>query len=808
MFFNNLKIAFRSLRKNRIYALINLFGLTIGIAASLLIFRMVNYELSFNKDFENYDRIYRVVAKQNKNIDDGKSVCTPIPAMDAMESTVSQFDAFSRIKELWATITIPNPTGGAPLKKFALEGQQTALFTSSEFFKVFNFQWLGGDPSTALTEPGTIVLTKSWAEKCFDSYEVAMNNVVMLDNLIPVTVKGVIDDLPSNIDFTFPFLVSYETLKANKELFFYGESWGSCSSNDQVFVTLTDNSQEAAANELLATVGKEEYTDESGIQKRTHYLQPLSELHFDEDLGHSGSHLISKTRLKVLGFIGILILLMACFNFINLATAQSMLRAKEVGVRKTLGSRKGQLIWQFMSETGLIVLFAVIIGANLALLTSPLLKHISDVPDALPFLSNPNVILFLSITTLVVTLLAGLYPAIRLASFKPVKALNKQVSKGKVGGAYLNKSLVVLQFTIAQALIVGAIITINQLDYIRSQDLGFDENLVYSFSFNSDSTTIARQTALRQNLLKVPGVESVSFNSDQPLSGNTWNSNFKFGSRAKDEEWNISMKFCDANYQETYGIRMLAGEWYVPSDTMRHAVINKTATERLGLKTPQDAIGQTIGMGRRKMKIVGVTDDFHTHSFRTEHQPLMMTTRKEYYWEAGIKIRPNNINTTVAGITNAFDQVLPEQVFQGRFLDESIARFYMSDNRLSATCKGFGLLAILISCLGLFGLATHAAAQRIKEIGIRKVLGASIPNIIGLLSKDFLKLVLIALVIAAPLAYYFMDSWLDNFVYRINIQWWVFVVAGVMAVIIAFLTVSWQAVRAAIANPIKSLRNE
>jgi ABC-type antimicrobial peptide transport system permease subunit len=269
------------------------------------------------------------------------------------------------------------------------------------------------------------------------------------------------------------------------------------------------------------------------------------------------------------------------------------------------------------------------------------------------------------------------------------------------------------------------------------------------------------------------------------------------------------MKFCDEDYQKTYGIELLAGKWFSHSDTMREAVVNMTLLRKLGVNTPEEAVGQKLRLGsNRMMDIVGVTEDFHTHSFHQEHEPLLMTTRKEYYWEAGLKIRPDNIGSTTTAVQAVFDRVLPEQVFNGRFLNEEIARFYEDDARLAATCKAFGLLAILISCLGLFGLATHAAAQRIKEIGIRKVLGASVAGIVGLLSKDFMKLVLIALVLAAPLAWFLMKRWLDDFVYRIDIPWWVFAVTGLIAVAIAFLTVSYQSIRAALANPVKSLKSE
>lgn len=810
MILQNLKFSWRALRKNKIYTAINVTGLAAGIAASLLIFRMVSYELGFNKGFQNYDRIVRVVAT-SVSPEEGESytTCTPVPAMDIIENEIPQFEAFSRVREVWSNITVPDPAGGAPLKKFGITSGEIAFFVESEFFSIFDFAWLAGDPATALNEPGAIVLTKAWAEKCFDQWEAAVDKTILVDNLIPVTIKGVIDNLPVNCDFTAPYFISYPTLLNHTDLFFYDKEWGSCSSNNQVYALLRDPGQLPAANTQLAKVGEKEYSRATGKQDRFHHAQPLADLHYNEQYGNSGTHRVAKSRLRVLGAIGLLILIMACFNFINLATAQASLRAKEVGVRKTLGGKQGQLVGQFMSEIGLIVALSVVLGASIAYFSAPLLKLISDVPDTWPFFSNPIVWVFLGIVAILVTLLAGLYPSLSLAGYHPVKALKKNTEQGRHGGVALRKSLVVLQFVIAQGLIIGAMVTILQLDYIRSRDLGFSKDLVYTFSFNSDSLSIARQEALRQRLLQIPAVETVSLSSDQPFSGNTWTSNFRYGSHPEDEPYGISLKFCDAEYQKTYGIRLLAGKWLAPSDTMREAVVNMTLLRKLGIANPDEVVGQNIRLGgSRILKITGVAQDFHTHSLHEEHLPLLMSTRKAYYWEAGVKIRPDQISATTTAVKTAFDAVLPEQIFNGRFLDESIAQFYTDDNRLSATCRGFGFLAILISCLGLFGLATHAAAQRVKEIGVRKVLGASVTGIVGLLSKDFLKLVLVALVLATPAAWYFMDKWLNNFAYRIDIGWWVFVVAGITAILVAFLTVSYQAIRAAVANPVDSLKSE
>lgn len=811
MYFNNIRFALRALRKNKTYTTINIIGLTIGIAAALLIYRIVSYELSFNTQFANADRIMRVVSVvQTAEEGEFHSICTPIPAMDAMESTVTPFEAMSRIKELWCTITIPGSTGSAPVRKFNFAEGELAFFAEPDFFDIFSLQWLAGDSKTAIAEPGTVVLTKRWAEKCFDTWSASIGQTILIDNIIPLIVRGVVDDLPVNCDFPLSFFVSYETVKAHPDYFFHdADNWGSCSSNNQVYALLRDPGQKDDANALLAKVGEKEYADGSNIQARRHVLQPIEELHYDGRYHHSGTHTTEKSRLKLLSIIGILILVMACFNFINLATAQATLRAREVGVRKTLGSDRVQLVSQFMSETALLVVGSTILGCALALTTAPLLKHVSHVPDSIPMFTNTSVWLFLGAIALFVTLLAGLYPSLALSGFQPVTALKNSFNTTLIGGVPLRKALVVTQFIIAQGLIIGAIITILQLDYIRSQDLGFSDDLVYTFGFNSDSITIARQHALKQRMLQIPGVEALTFSSDQPLSDNTWSSNFQFGSRPEDEPYSVNLKFCDVDYATTYGIKLLAGKWFAPSDTMREGVVNMSLLRKLGITDPQEVIGQNIRVwGNRIIPITGVVEDFHTHSLHQEHQPLMLISEKRFYWEAGLKMRADNVPGTIAAIQSAFDEILTEQVFSGRFLDERIDQFYEDDKRLSATCKAFGLLAVLISCLGLFGLAAHAAAQRVKEIGIRKVLGASVSGILGLLSKDFLKLVVIALLLASPLAWYLMQKWLNNFAYRIEIPWYVFVAAGALAIFVAFATVSYQSLRAALANPVKSLRSE
>ena len=805
-------LALRTLRKNRVYAAINIFGLAVGVAACLLLFRLVHYELSFNTHHRHHDRIVRVVSHTfNPAEGEGFGAGITLPATDMLRSSVPQFAAFALIHQTWPTITVPDAPGSRMGKKFSTdEEHEMGIFVEPAFCQIFDYQWLAGDAQSALGQPNSVVLRESMAKKCFGSWQAAVGQTVIMDNLVTLVVRGVVADQPPNSDLPFHVMIAYETVKSYPDSYNYHPGWGSTSSNDQAFALLNSPDQFAAADAVVSTVGQEEYSKNKRGATKVHHLQRLADMHFDDRFESPGIYLASKSRLTVLSAIGLLILVMACFNFINLATAQAAGRAREVGVRKTLGSSRGQLIRQFMSETTVIVLAAVVLGSGLAALLAPQLKYISDVPDALPFLGDPVLLGFLALLTVVVSVVSGAYPALVLSGFNPVRALKNDLSARTIGGLSLRKALVVLQFVIAQALIVGTLVVVSQMDFIRQKDLGFQPALAYTVNgISSDSSSLARLDIFKQKLLQLSAVEAVSFASDVPSSSNDWTSNFALGRGSEDAPVDTELKFVDADYFKTYGLRFVAGHGMAPSDTLREAVVNQTLLRKLGINNPEEALNKELHLGRRRwIQVVGVVEDFHAHSVHKPIDPVVISTRKEYYGTAGIRIRPEKMDATVASIQQVFEATFPEQVFTGQFLDESIAEFYRDEQRFSAMCKGFAGLAILISCLGLFGLASHTARQRTKEIGVRKVLGASVAGITGLLAKDFLKLVVVAIVIASPLAWWAMQRWLEDFEYRINIQWWVFVLAGSAAISVAFLTVSFQSVKAALANPVKSLRSE
>ncbi|HOY07043.1 MAG TPA: ABC transporter permease [Saprospiraceae bacterium] len=807
---NYFRLAVRHLLKNRTYAVINITGLAVGVAACLLIFRLVHYELSFNTFFKNHDRIGRIVTNDVvKTEGEFFTAGIPVPAMDEMQQTVTAFEQFARIHLMWPTITVPSSPGSLTGRKFAIDGDfESAIFTEPSFFAIFDWPWLAGDAVTALKEPNSVVLSEKMADKCFGTWQMALGQTLVMDNNTLLTVRGIVGTPPPNSDFQCNVIVSYETLKKSPGLYFFSPEWGSTSSSDQAFALLPHAGQQAAANTALAQIGQEHYKSPNG--KRTHAFQPLSEVHYDERYGSlAGTHLTEKNKLWVLSLIGLLVLAMACFNFVNLATALAAGRSREVGVRKSLGGARAQLIKQFMGETFVLVAAAVACGALLAVVCAPLLQYVSDVPGSQPFLSDPVVLVFLLATTLVVSLLGGFYPSIVLSGFEPVKALKNRITSSTIGGVSLRKALVVAQFVIAQALIIGTLVTISQMNFLRKMDLGFQPDLVYVVQgISSDSSSQQRFGQFKNDLQAIPAVSSVSFSSDAPSSGNNWAGNFAFNS-TNDAPFSTYMKIVDADYFNTYGLQLVAGRMLQPSDTVREYVVNEHLLKKLGITDPQEAIGKNfrIGGGRPK-PVVGVVKNFTANSAKEEMKPMAIFSRKSSYSTVGIKIRPENLAATQAAIQRAYEQTFPEQVFDGMYMDEKIAEYYRDESRFSALCKGFAALAIFISCLGLYGLATLMAVQRTKEIGIRKVLGASVASVVSLLSRDFLALVLVAAVIASPLAYYAMHAWLQDFIYRTPMSWWLFAATIGIAMAVALLTVGLRTWSAARANPTESLKNE
>ena len=585
------------------------------------------------------------------------------------------------------------------------------------------------------------------------------------------------------------------------------EGWGSNSSDYQVFVRLDDHVTRAQLNQQLPTF-LTKYAGEDYLNDKRLDLQPLADFHFNKDFPNFRYRTMSREVIWGIGLVGLLIILTACINFINLATALSVKRAKEVGVRKVLGSSRTQLMVQFMSEAAAITLIAVIVSLGLAELALIKLGSFTEYQDTLHFAFSSPVVLFFGSIAVGVTLLAGLYPAWVLTRFQPVQAIKSQFTTPVRRRFSLRQGLVVFQFGVTQVLIIGTLVIAYQLNYLQEAPLGFDKEALVVVEFPEHTQQDVER--MRNEIAPHSGVEQFSLSMSPALSGSFWISNFSVQGDSSEGNRDAHRQFADADYFTTYDMPLVAGEGLTASDTTTRYVVNETFVRYLGYDSPEEAVGTSISFGGSQnfLPITGVVADYHMTSLTDKINPLVISTETERYRTMNIRINMRQSREVLQHVESVWKDIYPEAPFDYEFLDESMAQFYESYTRTFTLIQVFSGIAILIGCLGLYGLVTFMAEQKTKEIGVRKVLGATVFNIVQLFSKEFIKLVLVAFVVAAPVAYYIMRGWLQNFEYKINLGVSIFLWSIIATVVIALLTVSYRSVRAALANPVDSLRNE
>ncbi|MEP6626875.1 MAG: ABC transporter permease [Ginsengibacter sp.] len=803
---NFLKIALRNLSRHKAFSIINIAGLAIGISACLIIFTVVKYELSYEKFQPNYDRIFHVVSQDSFSDGVNFNPGVPFPALDAIRLDFPKITTGSLLASYGSQVTVlgANASNTSNDKKFIEE--TGFFFCDPQFFKVFHYDWLLGS-AEVLREPNNTVLTQKTANRYFGDWKKAIGQFLKFDNNITVKVAGILKYPPGNTDFPLSIVTSYETVKQNGGLYSYNTYWGSTSSNFQVFMLLPPDISAKNVNSQFANFNSKNNTNRNPSNTRSNFLQPLSEVHFDQRFENFGDHRASKPTLWTLSLIGLFIIVMACINFINLSTAQAVGRSKEIGIRKVLGSYRWQLFGQIIGETAFIVLAALLLAIAISVLCLPSIKQIALIKEPISLFSWQTFYFTIALCASVIVL-AGIYPAFVLSGFRPALALKNKITSASVGGISLRRSLVVTQFAISQILIIGTIVAITQMSFVRNADLGFNHDAVFLINSNADSTMHARQESFKQQLLQIAGVQGVSFSNDVPSSSNGWYSNFAFDHRPG-EPFQVSLKYTDADYFKTFGLQFLAGGAFEKSDSMRDVVINETMVKKLGLKNPEEAIGKEIQIGTKKWnRISGVLKDFKTSSLREAIKPTLIGSDRNFYGVTAIKLHSSNIKNTRANIEHVWNQFFPEYAFTSSYMDESIASFYEQDYQFALLYKIFAGIAIFISCLGLYGLVSFMAVQKTKEIGIRKVLGASVSNIIYLFSKEFTLLIFIGSLIAIPIAYFMMNSWLQNFVFRIKMNIGIFIIAIVLSLLIAWIAVGYKSIKAALVNPVKSLKSE
>lgn len=800
---NYFKTAWRSLLRNKSYTIINITGLAIGIAACLLIFLVVHFETSFDNYHTKRDHIYRVITERHTPDGIKYKGGVPMPVAPALRVDYAQLPQVASVFNNYDLQMNVADVRTGEVKKF---NDDDVYFAEPQMFKIFDFEWLDGDKKSALTEPNTVILSQRVAEKYFGKWQDAIGKTVRCDNKIDLKVTGILKNHPANTDLPIDIAVSYSTIKHTG----YQQNlndWGSNLSAHACFILLPDNVSPAGFNSFLTSFVKK-YKPEKD-NKDFLKLQAFTEMHYDSKVPIFSGQVFSKDLIKTISLIGIFLLVIACVNFINLATAQAINRSKEVGIRKVLGSGRKQLILQFISETFIITLISVGLGIGLSEAVLPSLNNLLEVQLNANFLASTDIILFLIAVIVGVTLLSGLYPAVVLSGFNPIAALKNKISSAKSGGVTLRRSLVVLQFGIAQVLVIATIVVISQLDYFKNSPLGFDKEAVITVPLASDSVSRLKLAALRNEIIKQPGVQDFSLSYGSPSDDKNWGTSFKYNDAQENADFKASLKWADEGYFKLYGMTFVAGRPYVKSDTLREFVINEAMVKSLGVKDAKDVIGKNINIwDRRAARIVGVVKDFNTVSLRDQVPPVIMGAWTDQYEVANIKLKPGNVKQTLAGIEQVWSSTFPENIYEYKFLDDKIANFYKKEDQLSVLYKIFAGIAIFISCLGLYGMVSFMAVQRTKEVGIRKTLGASVGNIVYLFSKEFTLLIVVAFVIAAPVSWYFMQQWLQGFTYRITPGAGVFVLTISLSIIIAWLTVGYKAITAALVNPVKSLKSE
>lgn len=816
---NYFTLAVRNFRRRKLFSLINVLGLVIGISASLVIYLIVQYQFSFDRFHQDGDRIYRVVTDSRFSGEEYHNRGVTAPLYNAVREEVTGLEVSAGFFTLYsADVQVPVNGKKEPL---AFKGEGNIIFADANYFQLFQHRWLAGN-AEPLQKPFEVVISEKVAKRFFPSiaYNDVIGRQIIYNDSLATSVIGVVEDWSQNSDFTFDQFISLATMKATGLKNNYGlESWGSTNSSSQLFLKLAKSTSvtqiESQFKSLMSRYSKDDNKDEKNT--KAWKLQPLQDMHFNGTYGTYTLPVASKTTLYGLIAAAIFILLLGCINFINLTTAQSAQRAKEIGVRKTMGGSKRQLVVQFLSETFLITAFSTAVSI---VFVPWILRWFKDfIPQNLRFdlLHEPHIILFLLALIIVVTFLSGLYPAYVLSAYKPVTVLKNQASiyAGKTRSSWLRKTLTVSQFVIAQVFIMGTVLVSKQIHYSLTTDLGFKKEAIVSFGYPPDFSHMpeTKHKVLEAELRSMPEIQMFSVGGSPP-SSNGWSAGkMVYNDGSTEVQTDVQFKYGDTNYIRLYGIKLLAGRNVRQSDSTTEFLINETYAHLLGFNQPEDAVGKYLSKGGNQKPIVGVMADFYPRSLHDPIKPLAFSCepRNSYTFHIALKPQPPGSHSwqqAISKMKKAYEEVYPKNDFQYSFFDESIAKFYKEDQDLAKLLQWATGLSIAISCLGLLGLVIYTTNLRTKEIGIRKVLGATVTQIVTILSKDFLLLVLIAFVIAVPIAWWGMQHWLQNFAYRTSISWWVFALSGAGMLLVALLTLSIRAVKAAAENPVKNLRTE
>lgn len=809
------KTLFRRLWRHRLFTGLHILGLAIGISSCWVIYRLVSYEFSYEAKLPNKENIYRLTTGFIWDEKESHSGGVSAPIYQGVREQVTGVTHVTPVFGRYINTQEIKQTGKKPLP---VKEPKDIVGVDTAYFNMVAYTWLAGNKTTALQSPESVVLTESRARSYFTglSPDEMLGQVITYNDSLNKTVTGIVKDLDAPTEFTAQeFLVL-----VHKD--YHINEWTNTNGSDKLYLQIDNQADTGRVmTQIKAVIGEkmklyEQENKPTFKFNRWFEMLPLKDSHFATYINETNVRKASKPVIYGLIGVATFLLLLACINYINMSTAQVPQRAKEIGVRKTLGSSRRSLIGQLLSETLITVLLAAALSVLLSKLAFYFLADI--IPDGLQEQTpGPVAFLFIALLLLLTTLLSGLYPARLIAKVQAVSIMRGQgVWTGGHNRHALRKSLIVFQFVVAQLFIIGAVVAGAQLNYTVKKDLGFNKEAVVlidvPWKIQRNSAYKDKQFALADELRQLSGVEAVSLGS-APMSVNYSSSQMDYSNPNLPDpiKRQLFNKWVDTGYIHLYGMQLLAGRNLRASDTTNEYVINETALKAFGFTSPQDALGKLLGRDNKRLPIVGVVKDFHLRDFHTTIDPIVLKSLKGNLGTLNIKLSttdPAKWQQTLKIIEQKWYSFYPPESFSAKFYDETLEAMYKDERHLSKLINLATGIAIMISCLGLFGLVTLTAFQRTKEIGIRKVLGASVTGIVRLLSAEFVKLVLIALVIAIPIAWWAMSKWLEDFAYRVQIEWWMFVVTGLAAVLVALFTLSFQAIKAALANPVKSLRNE
>jgi putative ABC transport system permease protein len=788
----------RSLWKNKSHTFINTLGLSLGITCAILIFLIIKFELSFDTFHANGDRIFRVVTaytQQGTNYSAG--ITYPlVPAIKA-DFGDPEYVTIVDANHSNPVIKVTHPDGSTDKYK-----ETNTAFVDPDYLKMFKHEWIEGNEQS-LNNERTVVLTESIAKKYFGNTS-ALNKVISVNTDFDATVTGVIKDPPLNTDFAFKILFSNKI--GAKPRGWTG--WSATSSSINCYVRLNEGVTKEEFESKLAGWHMKYFTgdlEEEGKFRR-YFLQPLNEIHFDTRFSNFGYRTISETTLLTLGAIGLLLLLTACINFINLNTVLIINRSKEAGIRKVMGSTRNQLVWQFLGETFIVTAVALLLSTGLAELALIYLTPVLGYRLEFEPLTDITTIVFLGLLPLIVTGLSGLYPAFRLARFQPVKALKNKMSGAPGQGLTLRRSLIVFQLMISQVLVICTIVVVRQIDHFMSQPLGLNSEAVIEFELPQNEAELIHR--LHDRLESISGIEHVAMSNTGSTSENSWGGDFVAVIDGKQIKENTNVKFATEGYLDTYGLTLLHGEGLVPSDSATRFVVNEKFTQTMGFKNSRDAIGTPVEIWGNKAMITGIVKDFNANSLKETLRPVIILNGVGSLNIGAVRMNTQDMKSTIAEVQKAWEEIYPNYVFGFAFLDDTISQFYDAERRNGYLIGLFAGVAIFIGCIGLFGLVSFMAKNKTKEVGIRKTLGATVSQVVVLFSKEFLMLIVISFVISAPLAYYVSEQWLDNFAYKKHPDIVTFFVGIGLSLLVVMSTVGIKSYRAATANPVDALRDE